>query len=285
MAKQCRPLFILVSVEQIDKATAIETITAIRHYHVDRLHRHHRIQVVFEMLDVLVFLGAGLSLILTVFLLHKSRKRESLAYAELSSPLSPLKLDIGASQLLDPAMDILGVSDSSPLTTANKEAMPKVKDCPERLIQKNVSWRTLVRNLTKRGELQQAFDICVSAYPLKGALKQSCVIARMMIKDRLIAGRTIDRELQLLYNAAALAAFFYDEGCELSPIPSNRLRATNRQLWESIPFKYSEIGFEFLTLLVPNDIKLIIGHWGGAETHNRVRNLYTEYWRVLVEKS
>lgn len=237
------------------------------------------------MLDVLVFLGAGLSLILTVFLLHKFRKRESLAYADLSSPLSSLKLDIGASQLLDPARDILGVSDSSSRTTANKRATSKVKDYPERLIQEDVSWRTLVRNLKKRGELQQAFDICVSVYPLKGAFKQSCVLARIMIKDRLNAGRTIDRELQLLYSAAALAAFFYDERCELSPIPSNRLRAINRQLWESIPFKYSEIGFEFLTLLVPNDIKLIIGHWGSTETHIRVRNLYTEYWRVLVGKS
>ncbi len=233
------------------------------------------------MSNVLVFLGTVLMLILAVFLLHKFRKRESLSYADLSSPLPPLKLDVGVSQLVDPEKDILGVASSSSKTPTSKVRTSKVKDRQSRPIQESVSWLALVRELKKRGELQDAFDICVSAYPLKGAFKQSCVIARMMIKEQLKAGRMIDRELELLYNAAVLAAFFYGENCELSPIPSNRLRGCNRDIWQAIPFKYSEIGFEFLSLLAPNDTKLIVSHWGAAESHSRVRSLYAEYWQAI----
>lgn len=237
------------------------------------------------MLDVLVFLGAGLTLTLILSLLHRLRKRESLVSADLSSPLPPLKLDIGTSQLVDPEKDILGVSSWSLQPSVHSGSGPKVREYQSQLNQESDSWLAKVRDLKKRGELQQAFDICVSAYPLKSAFKQSCVIARMMIKEQLNAGRMIDREVAVLYKTAALAAFFYDEKSELVPIPKSRLRRSNRQMWEDIPFKYSEIGFEFLSLLAPNDIKLIISLWGPAETHNRVRSLYAQNWQTLVEKS
>ncbi len=229
------------------------------------------------MVVFLALCSISLVLILTIYLLHKHREKESVASVDRTTPLPPLAHGFGRSFEVGAEEDILGLTSQGVLATVVPSTEQEV---PETSL--TASWQDLVRELRIRGDYERALEVCIGAYPLMGAFKQSCPLIRAIIKQRKDLGLSVDDELRLLYRTCALAAFFHAKG-EARQLSSRKLRLVDHQIWEAIQFSYAEIGFEYIYLLTDTDIKMFIEAWGPPETHVQVRTFYAGNWELLSE--
>ncbi|MES3006375.1 MAG: hypothetical protein V4751_01235 [Pseudomonadota bacterium] len=230
---------------------------------------------------VLLALCSSAVLILTIYLLHKHREKESMASVDRTTPLPPLEHGLETSFLVEAAEDILGLASRGVLRAVDPSTTEEVTTMSHKT-SPATSWQDFVRELRIRGDYERALEVCIEAYPLRGAFRQSCPLIRAIIKQRKDSSLSIDDELHLLYRTSALAAFFHAKG-DTRQLSSRKLRFVNCQIWKTIQFPYAEIGYEYLDLVTDADIKMFIEAWGLPETHVQVRTLYEKDWALLSE--
>ncbi len=229
------------------------------------------------MISVLVFLAMSTLLVLTVCLLSKHRRNEFIATVDLASPLTPIKLDDGHAIFAEMEQELLaGYAIVEGALNPNKftsTIVPSSLDATPVDSEYKNSWENVVREYKKNGEYLKALEACINAYPLMGPLRQSCIILRSMMKQNKKSGASNEKELLLIYRACVLADFFHGSGSEIPQMPASRLKRVKRQDWEGISLSYRQIGFMYLELLSPTDIKMLIEAWGPPDSHLHVRQI------------
>lgn len=237
------------------------------------------------MISVLVFLAMSTLLVLAVYLLSKHRRNEFIATVDLASPLPPIKLEDGHAIFVEMEEELLAehpivAGALNPNKFTSTIVASSLDATPVDSGSKN-SWENVVREFKKNGECLNALEVCINAYPLIGALRQSCIILRAMMKQNKKSGASNEKELLLIYRACVLADFFHGSGSEVPQMSVFRLKRVERQDWEGISLSYRQIGFMYLELLSPSDIKMLIDAWGPPDSHLHARQINMNAWEAI----
>ena len=206
------------------------------------------------MIVFLGFFSAIALLALIVYALHKFQQKEKKESVDRNSPLPPLPLQ----KIFD---------DSAP---------------GRRRIPENKNWQLLVRNLKDGGQIRQALDVCICAYPQMGAFKQACVLLRAEVREAKRRGTDPHRSLSELYKTSAMAAFFHGKIAGSAVIPASAFKNLRYGDFEHLSMPYKELGYVYLKLLTPTDIKVMEEVWGAPDSHRHVREFHEVAWQQVL---
>ncbi|MGB4248200.1 MAG: hypothetical protein WBJ75_10820 [Pseudohongiellaceae bacterium] len=206
------------------------------------------------MIAFLVIISAIALLTLIVYALHKFQQKEKEESVDRNSPLPPLPLH----QTLDDA-----VSD---------------KDRPSA----DKDWQLLVKELKEGGQIRQALDVCMAAYPQMGAFKQACVLLRAEVRDARRRGASPQESLAELYRVSAMAALFHEKVPGTPVIPANVLKNIKYADFRHLLMPYKDLGYAHLKLLTPTDLKIMDEIWGAPNNHRHVREFHEAAWSQVL---
>lgn len=133
--------------------------------------------------------------------------------------------------------------------------------------------------------LQKRYDLAIERLPLPAFFREAVTVLRMDIKQQIKNGEDYLAHLQRLYNLAVWFSF-----CDMSR--EERVPCVGFVIFEhiigsvitSLPFTYSEIGYEKLSLLKKTDVRLLVKNYGEPENHTTLNEKYRTLWESYIDK-
>jgi hypothetical protein len=244
---------------------------------------------------MVAFLSILLAVVLlsaTVYGLHRYQTMEVEYNVDRSTPLPPLEADEAGFADTDPDA---GAEErtSKPATSADKgAAQAGAKTArrrsansskPARPKASSQGWLNEVAELKKKGELQQAMQLCEQEFPLWGAYNQACIIERLRLKqckDKAEQESILNR----LYQLAASAELLHDKSENAEHLTPAQLKSLDLSKLAEIKHDYMEIGYAHLRLIRKSDVKSMIGSWGRPNQHQLPRQVHSHWWQAFTAR-
>lgn len=126
--------------------------------------------------------------------------------------------------------------------------------------------------------------LAIENLPLPAAFREAAIATRALIRERIKRGEEFKEELTLLYWLAAVNSFLIPYSEVLQEPGYNVIQAIPGKTIKSLPFTYSELGYEQLTLLKKTDVKWIEKAWGLPSSHSTLNKMHIDLWKEFEEK-
>lgn len=120
--------------------------------------------------------------------------------------------------------------------------------------------------------------------PLPAAYEDACISMRMLIKLKIKEKKVYQSELQQLYRFACEYDLFYSEPYleEIKEPSFNLSEVLKKSKLKSLEMPYERIGYNHLSLLNNNDIKLLVSEFGEPESHYDVRQYHKDIFDEAI---
>ncbi|MCI5105749.1 MAG: hypothetical protein MRY76_03465 [Pseudomonadales bacterium] len=248
---------------------------------------------------MVAFLSILLAVILlsaTVYGLHRYQTMEVEYNVDRSTPLPPLESDeAGFADSAPDAETEAKTSKSAARADKGQAAQAGGKTAQRSSVSSNRSakaskastssqgWLNEVAELKKKGELQQAMQVCKQEFPLWGAYNQACIIERLRLKQ---CKDKAEQEsiLHRLYQLAASAELLHDKSENAEHLTPIQLKSLDLSKLAEIRHDYSEIGYAHLRLIRKSDVKSMIGSWGRPNQHQLPRQVHSHWWQTFTAR-
>jgi hypothetical protein len=245
---------------------------------------------------MVAFLSILLAVVLlsaTVYGLHRYQTMEVEYNVDRSTPLPPLEAD-EAGFADSEAETESEVNTGKPEARADTGQTPQAgaKPAQRSSASKNKAakartssqgWLNEVAELKKKGELQQAMQVCEQEFPLWGAYNQACIIERLRLKqckDKAEQETILNR----LYQLAASAELLHDKSEDAEHLTPVQLKSLDLSKLAEIKHDYREIGYAHLRLIRKSDVKSMIGSWGRPDQHQLPRQVHSHWWQTFTAR-
>lgn len=143
-------------------------------------------------------------------------------------------------------------------------------------------WREYIKRFLREPEKRLA--LALRHLPERKAFAEAATALRAIITAKRRDKADFEAELQQLYRLAAQASFLFDtweiEGVGMA---EDVFLDLPREVWESLPMPYDQLGFRKLSLLTNADGKLLRQHWGQPQKHQSAQLMHLDAWEAAVE--
>ena len=137
-------------------------------------------------------------------------------------------------------------------------------------------WADRIKKL--RGEPVKRLKLALDNLPLPASFREAAVAVRALIREKRKLEVIYDEELTLLYWLAAINSFCIPYSSVLKEPGYNVIESIPGKKLKSLPFTYSELGFEKLELLNITDKKWLIEIWGKPTAHTTLHKMHNDIW-------
>ena len=137
-------------------------------------------------------------------------------------------------------------------------------------------WADRIKTL--RGEPAERLRLALQNLPLPAAFRESAIAVRALIRNCRKQSLPYEQHLALLYWLAAVSSFAIPYSERLQEPGINVLESVPGRVIFTLPFSYSELGYEKLELLNSSDVKLLKERWGEAAKHSTLHILHHDVW-------
>ena len=144
------------------------------------------------------------------------------------------------------------------------------------------NWRQLALEMRKKNQIEPAFNLCESKFPLYTAYREATLILKSILQNEGLSQAKIQRTLSQLYKIAAIAELIYAKKSAGGTLLPDKLKTMDITLLHKIPFDYNKLGYLELPLLKKQDTRLLVSHWGEPDKHDSPRNLYESHFIKLI---
>ena len=148
--------------------------------------------------------------------------------------------------------------------------------------QNQSNWRQLALEMRKKNQIEPAFNLCESKFPLYTAYREATLILKSILQNEGLSQTKVQRTLSQLYKIAAIAELIYMKKSAGGTLLPDKLKTMDITLLHKIPFDYNKLGYLELPLLKKQDTRLLVSHWGEPDKHDSPRNLYESHFIKLI---
>lgn len=141
-------------------------------------------------------------------------------------------------------------------------------------IQSGNFWADKIKKLPNDERLKLA----VEHLPLLGAFREGCIALRAIIREKLRAGESYERDLEQLYWLAALGSFSKPYSELLMTPGFNVLMSIPLDTIKSFNISWEYLGYQNLSLLKKTDVKWMTNIWGEPKRHSSLIQDYAHVW-------
>ena len=149
-------------------------------------------------------------------------------------------------------------------------------------LQNGTFWADRIKQF--RDQPTERLRLAIENLPLPAAFREAAIATRALIREQIKRGEDFKEELTLLYWLAAVNSFLIPYSEVLKEPGYNVIQTIPGKTIKSLPFTYSELGYEQLTLLKKTDVKWIEKAWGTPSSHSTLNKMHIDLWREFEEK-
>ena len=151
-------------------------------------------------------------------------------------------------------------------------------------------WETLRKDLNReafwadkirsfRGDPAKRLAMALDNLPLPAAFREGAVALRAFIRQKRKTKESFSNELALLYWFAAIDSFSIPYSSYLRQPGYNVIESIPGKILKTLPFSYSELGYQKLKLLNKTDVKWCIEVWGEPKIHTTLHEIHKDIWQ------
>ena len=135
-----------------------------------------------------------------------------------------------------------------------------------------------------RTDPERRLLLALDNLPLPEAFREAAIAVRSLVRTKRKLRVDFNEELTLLYWLAAVNSFSVPYSEVLKEPGYNVIQTIPGKTIRTLPFTYSELGHEHLTLLSKTDVKWIEEAWGAPTSHTTLHTMYIDLWKEFEER-